>query len=304
MAGRELPIPDFENTAAVVITMNPDSGFAERIGALLTQVRTVFVVDNASRAGALGSIEPTARVKALLNGSNLGIATALNQGIEAAAQAGFPWVLLFDQDSRVREDFLARMSEAVAALPAEPPLGTLGANYIDQGRSSPEPLIVPAQAEGRLWTDVSTVITSGSLLAVSLWRKLGRLRDDYFIDHVDHEYCLRARREGYRVAIANQAILYHRIGNSQPKRLLGRTVYPMNASALRWYYVSRNFMLLAREYGLTEPGFCLWAGFCNFKRAIKMTLFEENRGRKWLAIVRGWLASFSHRPGRAPHGRP
>lgn len=44
-----------------------------------------------------------------------------------------------------------------------------------------------------LFRERKTLITSGMLIPLSLFGKIGMFREDYFIDSVDHEFCLRAR---------------------------------------------------------------------------------------------------------------
>ncbi len=39
--------------------------------------------------------------------------------------------------------------------------------------------------------------------------------EDLFIDSVDTEYCLRLKKNGYRVVRLNEAILYHPLGDSK-----------------------------------------------------------------------------------------
>lgn len=53
---------------------------------------------------------------------------------------------------------------------------------------------------------------SGSLLRLAAFEQLGDFRDDFFIDQVDNEFCLCARRNGLRVVQRRDTILLHRMG--------------------------------------------------------------------------------------------
>ena len=56
------------------------------------------------------------------------------------------------------------------------------------------------------------MITSGSLLALAVFRRVGPMREDFFIDAVDFQYCLRLRRHGYKVIETLLPTLIHPIG--------------------------------------------------------------------------------------------
>lgn len=40
---------------------------------------------------------------------------------------------------------------------------------------------------------------SANLVNVEVYKKLGKYREEYFIDCVDYEYCLRARENQYSI---------------------------------------------------------------------------------------------------------
>jgi rhamnosyltransferase len=73
------------------------------------------------------------------------------------------------------------------------------------------------------------------------------MRSNYFIDHVDTEWCLRARAAGYRLLVVPEARLHHRLGESV-KRLpiFGRRKIFYH-TPLRDYYMFRNTLLMLRD---------------------------------------------------------
>ncbi|MFX8766500.1 glycosyltransferase family 2 protein, partial [Acinetobacter baumannii] len=50
------------------------------------------------------------------------------------------------------------------------------------------------------------LISSGSLISVEALKAVGLMRDYYFIDYVDTEWCLRAEYLGYKNFVSAQAI--------------------------------------------------------------------------------------------------
>ena len=65
---------------------------------------------------------------------------------------------------------------------------------------------------------------------------MGGFNDNYFIDYVDVEYCLRLNVEGYKIIQVNAARLYHNEANLEIKRIVGKTIYPYNHNPIRFYY--------------------------------------------------------------------
>lgn len=74
-------------TGAVVVFFNPDAACVERANRLASTMRCV-VVDNTPAIRPAATLGLSELVDYLPNGENVGIATALNQGIEALRRAG------------------------------------------------------------------------------------------------------------------------------------------------------------------------------------------------------------------------
>ncbi|WP_307963891.1 hypothetical protein [Shigella flexneri] len=73
------------------------------------------------------------------------------------------------------------------------------------------------------------------------------MKDELFIDAVDHEYCWRLRAAGFKVIRNKNALLAHRLGDGRFKILNILSVgLP---SPFRHYYATRNiFLLLNKNY--------------------------------------------------------
>ena len=95
----------------MVVTYRPGRRGGGPGGGNSFRVRRVFVVDNGSDAAALAGLRalpPEKAVEIIANGENLGLATALNQGLARACEreGDFDWALLLDQDSEPMEAML------------------------------------------------------------------------------------------------------------------------------------------------------------------------------------------------------
>lgn len=189
----------------------------------------------------------------LPNGRNFGIASALNQGISALLRASFDAAILFDQDSEPPPELLtdlprlldggtqARDGRIALAGPAydDPRLGGL-APFV---RFRPWRLerVAPQGCE---LIDVDFLISSGSCINLKYWEDIGPMDDDLFIDFVDVEWCVRARRKGYRIVGVPWLRMAHELGG-EPVKILGRP-YPMH-NPVRHYFLFRNVIALMRR---------------------------------------------------------
>lgn len=95
---------DRDEVGAVVVFYNPDRACIERANRIANLCRCI-VVDNTPADAHSPEVERAldARIGYLANVRNVGIATALNQGLERLIAEGRKYALLFDQDSEPTE---------------------------------------------------------------------------------------------------------------------------------------------------------------------------------------------------------
>jgi len=248
-------LPAKQDVCAVFVTYHPDEGFPERVERIRGQVGHVVIVDNASSAEirrTLASLR-SARLTVIENPENRGVAAALNQGVRAAEERGFSWVVTFDQDSAADPRLIESLLGVCANLPSRDlaRLGVLGSNHVDQNTGA---MYLPVSEGAAGFEERKTVITSGSLIPVAAYEAIGPFREDFFIDGVDHEYCLRARANGFRVLISVAPRLVHAMGNRRTERPLpGFAVDTVNYTPFRWYFIVKNRLTLVTEYARHEP---------------------------------------------------
>jgi rhamnosyltransferase len=184
-------------------------------------------------------------------GGNMGIAAAQNAGIRAAIDLGAQTVAFFDQDSVPESQLLPTL---VAAL-GFPPQGVAAPICVDArtGDEYPpfrfnkwgwaEPVHVARSAEN---VPVDLIISSGSVVAADVFNKTGLMDEDFFIDYVDLEWCIRCRIVGIPITVVSSVTMHHAIGNDVIKY---GSVTTYVHSPVRAYYRLRNaFMLLRKRH--------------------------------------------------------
>jgi len=285
---------------AIVVTCNPDAGFPDRLARVWPQVGHVVVVDNGSDSPVremLRNVAVRLDVELILNDANLGVAAALNQGVGHARDRSFQWVLTLDQDSVVEPFLVETLLEGYNEFPMKENVAIVGSNYYDEKRGK---TLVPDSPAQPPCLEQTTVITSGSLMSVDAYGKVGPFRDDFFIDHVDDEYCLRARAMGYKVILCRRPVIRHSIGGAIGKRIVGRTAWSSNHSTVRRYYMARNFTVLARQYLLSEPAWILQTFVRHLGFVALMLFLEDQRARKLRGIFKGLGDGLRGRMGMIP----
>lgn len=174
--------------------------------------------------------------------ANFGVGEALNILALQAILAGIDRLIVFDQDSSPPLDLLARLGAAMDRLEAAgrnpaaiaprlaPPPGEPGKAPRYLSRNGVPPL------EGL--RPVLYAPTSGTLLNLKAWRRVGPFRADFFIDGIDVEWCLRAWSRGYETWIAPGLTMDHRIGAGLTELAPGISI-PSQTDA-RWVSYVRN----------------------------------------------------------------
>jgi rhamnosyltransferase len=297
----EGPAPGASRLAAVIVTYEPDAGFTSRLERIAPQVTRLIIVDNSPSAPVRPHLPAgaPATVELIENGRNEGLARGLNQGLRRAAEAGCAWALMLDQDSEVDADIVPALLGVYERCPFRERVALVGANTRSPRSGRLAVRCAPSQGE---FVEVKTTITSGSLVALPAYLAAGPLRDDFFIESIDLEYCLRLRRHGFRILLTCRPHMTHAAGAMEERRLVGRTILVANHAPWRYYYATRNLLVTARTYLWREPVWVLSA-LVNFGKAIvKMFLFEDRRSEKALRIIAGaWDAAIgSRRPRYLP----
>ena len=232
------------------------------------------------------------------NGTNLGVAKALNQGMLATRDEGFAYALLLDQDSRIEAASLERLVTAQEAIEDA---------FIVCPRVLYEPPSVRGHGSGKGGvTRVTVAISSGSLVDLSRLDEVGLHDEKLFVDYVDFEYCLRAAAKGCFTYRVEDAVLQHRLGDRREARLLGLRCYPTHHSPERRYYKTRNMLYVWRKHGRRHPRWVLRSAGKFLAELLEVWLFEDRKAAKTLACLQGTKDFLLGRYGarRGPVGRP
>jgi|GEM_PF-344944 len=283
--GSKLPLaaeaPSTLNSAAVVVLFRPEGDLIGRLHRVLSQVAWLVVISNdGGTPDRLAGLD-TSKVTHVQANGNIGLAAALNIGLIHAMKRGFIWCLLLDQDTVIDEDFLAGLSDTYGACPCRDLVGILVPNYRSPAGSR---LAYPSDVA---WQAVETAVTSGSLVAVSALRRVGGMREAFFLEGIDLEFSLRVRAAGLQLVASSRPLMTHGAGAAQERCLFGRTVLVGHHPPWRCFLQFRNLTWTLWRYRRAEPHWTRATLVAMLKRFCIVVVFERQRVQKLWAMLRG-----------------
>lgn len=233
------------NLAGVVVFYKPKIEYILFIKEYVNELDKLYVFDNSEESNStlIEALKEIPQIELIENKGNKGIAFALNCAALRALQSGYNFLLTMDQDSFLKKGELTKMKEAIV-------------NDVDTDKNVAvwAPLI--NSGGGHNISTITTlypkeVITSGSIIALEIWEKIGGFDETLFIYVVDFEYCWKCRKNGYILKRVRNTELQHNM--SDYKIVDGKKQYCRNSYKEFYYYVVRNNLYFIREYFFFFP---------------------------------------------------
>lgn len=275
----------------VVVLYNPDYTILDNIKSYIDGIEKLYVVDNSETKNheLINKIVIISEKCIYIdNNGNQGIAHALNVGAKLAIENGADWLLTMDQDSKFEDGGLRNMINYIQRPNILEITGIISPIHLTNGKNH---IIKESVSE------VITVMTSGNLLNLKAFQQIGEFKENYFIDYVDHEYCLRLNKNKYKILVMNNIILHHSLGNISVHKIFGYNIKCTNHSYLRRYYIMRNRLDVIFSYINEYPKFCLNEIKSIIIGILKIVLFEQNKVLKFKYMFYGFRDFMSNKFG-------
>jgi hypothetical protein len=242
----------------------------------------LVIVDNRSGDGSvetlrdwMAGLPQDAPVRLVLSPTNSGFSGGHNQGMSAVPARNY---LVLNSDAVLRPGFVERI---LAEARAHPEAGFIAprlkgadgvaqtsffrfpgplSEFIRGANSGPVTRALkaydvalgadpePAEID---WASFACILLNGKMV-----REIGPMDEGYFLYFEDAEYCLRARRAGWRIRPCPEAVAVHFRGGSGPVKTLARQRERLPA----YFYSSRTrFMYQAHGWAGLWAANLLWA---------------------------------------------
>lgn len=212
----------------------------------------VLVVDNASTDGSVEAIRAGfPGVELIVNDGNLGFAAGNNEGIRHALQSGADYVLLLNNDTQVER---AVLSELVRAGEGDPGVGLASPKvyYLDrpnviyyagarQGRLALLPRLMGTGEEDHgqyeQVQEVDYVWGQAMFIKREVLERVGLLDPGFFMYYEDADYCVQAKKAGYKIVCVPGARVWHQVAKGTEGDYLRRWKYKV---ASMWYFYRKH----------------------------------------------------------------
>ena len=262
--------------AAVVVFYNPSKNNIDNINKYIDSVDKLYVVDNSDDNEP--RIKNTDKIEYIKLNENLGIAKALNVGAEAAIKEKYKYLLTLDQDSKMTSEIVDKMKD-----------------FLKNTKEKNIGLISPYQdidsKEDKLtgdYEDMIEVMTSGNIINLDIYKKIGGFKDWLFIDCVDTDYCMNLHKNGYKVLRLNKIVMKHELGNLVVHKLFNKEYPCYNHNPMRRYYIVRNNLYINNMYKDLFPDYCAWLIRVQKGQVKRIIMFEKNKIKKLKMMYKGY----------------
>ena len=185
----------------------------------------VVLLDNASSDGSAAAVRAAhaGDVTVIETGGNLGYAGGNNVGIRYALEHGADFILLLNEDTIVDPTFIVRLVEAAGAEPRAGFLGPLVYHHNEPGLIQSAGGVItadwriyhraqnePDRGQYREPYEADWVTGCAILMRASAVRRVGMLDPAFFIYSEEVDWCVRARRAGFRGLVVPAARIWHK----------------------------------------------------------------------------------------------
>jgi GT2 family glycosyltransferase len=234
---------------------------------------------------------------------NFGFSGGNNVGIEYALFGPYPvdFVFLLNNDARPDPNCITASVEVAqredAAIVGAVVKSEGGSKILFAGARFPRELFIadrlPLPQDSYDYWHVDRVEGAAMLIRRDLLIKR-KMENGYFLDPKlfmyceELEFCIRAREWGYKVLMARNALVYHKVASSSGG----------GGSALSYYYLTRNRILLARKLlpWWLRLLFHAWYTPSRLMRALQKRI--EGRSSVSVAILEGLLDGYKGMTGK------
>ncbi|MBI2030992.1 MAG: glycosyltransferase family 2 protein [Candidatus Levybacteria bacterium] len=242
---------------AVIVHYGDRSNTNECINSLLKNKDSnidlkLYLVDNDSLNRF--ATEKNKNIKYFASNRNLGFSGGVNIGIKEALKDKCSYILLINNDAVIKKHFFKHllpyfkiknvgMVSPVITYYDNPEVIWCANGYLNKRFVySTFPYMGKRLAEANLPDPIEADFGAASLLVDSeVFRKIGFFKEKYFLYVEDVEFCLRAKKAGYRIVYSSKPLVLHKVSASAG--IKGGNMLNSRAA----FFYARNFFILIRD---------------------------------------------------------
>lgn len=270
-----------EDTVAIYTAYEPSENLKSSVIETLKQCSQVVVADNTplGKRNARDVLGDIPNVTIIGDGSNIGLAKALNHAIAHALSAEFFFFL--DQDSSPQPGLVKSLH---SSLQTHSQAGAIGPAPWDEENNR---FIDPRTTSRKDLAELPVIITSAMLVRKTAFDQTSGFRNEFFVDCVDQEFCLQLRKSGWTVLQDKRILLPHSLGEMKWHGFGPFKLRATHHPTWRLYWAARNGVMLSKEYFNFDKRWALTNLAILGYWIVTVTFFESPRIAKLQALFRG-----------------
>lgn len=285
--------------AAVIVTFNRKELLFQCIDCLEKQTvdgMDILVIDNASTDGTDADLAPfvqSGRVNYFNTGENLGGAGGFSFGIERAAELGYEFIWLMDDDTMTHPDTLEKLLKADRELSGNYGFLSSTALWTDGSKCrmnvQKRDVFSHLSGEEKLIEQIGVATFVSLFLPTRIVKEVGLPVREFFIWTDDVEYTDRISSK-FPCYLVRDSVVTHAM-----KTNIGVDLASENSGRLeRYRYCYRNEMYVYRRHGLKGALYLIAKDGYHALRIILKS--KGSKGKKLKVLFGGVKDGFSFRP--------
>lgn len=220
-----------------------------------SELRTI-VIDNGSTDGSVEEIQKLTlrlrsgqELKIIENKENLGFAEGNNVGVKYALENGADYVIILNNDTVVPKNFLnlfkndADIIGPVIKFKHEGKWVYDYGGYLNWWIGRPKHYELPHYTLNPSAYTLSYLSGCCLLIKRKVFEKIGLFDERFFLYFEDLDFCLRAKKAGFKIALESKVVILHKLGGS-----VGR----WSKTAI-WHNLRSNFIFISKHLGWRRP---------------------------------------------------
>jgi rhamnosyltransferase len=209
---------------SLITVYKPDiKKLINNIKILLQYSDIIYLLFNSS---ILTELQFDKKIVCIDNKKNIGLSKAINKGVKSAIENGYQYAILFDQDSYlIKDDFIKLFNELISEE-QEKKVACIGPSLNIYNNIIP----IPGWSKNKKKTktsccvSVNNIITSGMIINIDNFIKIGGFDEKYPVDFCDFLFCWKCIAQGYMVLQSKDIYIIHEIGTNNMK-FHGHTIH-------------------------------------------------------------------------------
>jgi len=214
----------------IIVNFNNRRDILKCLDSLKYENAKIVVVDNKSSDSSIEAIKSKFKqVKILENERNIGFAAASNKGIRYALRKKADYVLLLNPDTIVEKNLLPVLLKKRAGIISPVIKFKRKGEWVYDFGGRVNFLIgrTTHLENNNLNAHLSPVdYVSGCCMFIrrKVFEKIGLLNERYFLFFEDADFCLRAKKAGFKIALESKSVILHKLSEGKAKSL-GQTYH-------------------------------------------------------------------------------